>query len=51
MVDFEDFVEVAQFAFCEGGDLFDVFFFGGLLGLFFGFGEFHGDSLWGLREV
>lgn len=42
MVDFEIFVEVAQFAFREAGDVLGVFFFGRLFGLFLGSGELHG---------
>ena len=46
MVDFEIFVEVTQFAFREGGDLFSVFLLGGLLGFFIGFAELHGNKGW-----
>lgn len=51
MVDFEIFVEIAQLALGESGDLVDVFFFGGLFGFLLGFGEFHGCGLNGSGNI
>ena len=50
VVDFEVFVEIAQFCFGEGGDLVEVGFFGGFFGGFLGFGEFHGGCFCGGQE-
>lgn len=50
MVDFDIFVEVTQLAFGEGGDVFGVLFFEGLLRLFLRDGELQSDSLWDLGD-